>query len=175
MSCDFPVFSSADSLFIQASYLLSLKAGVILIMLAVGIPALSSFMLHYLRLHETMKDKRIAQVSGSFLVAGAAAIFFASSSTPLICGQVLFCLGHGFGVPARSLVTSMVDQTHLTTVFTLISVMTYAGLFAGGPLLAAMFQWGMRLGELWVGMPFLVSGGCFAFALLAVSSYSPDK
>lgn len=169
------LFQKLTILVLQASYLLSLRAGVILIVLAVGIPVLSGFMLHYLHLHKTLKDKRIAQVSGCFLVAGSVAIFFASSSAPLICGQVLFCLGHGFAVPARSLITSMVDQAHLGTVFTLVSVMTYMGLLAGGPLLAAMFQWGMRLGDFWMGMPFLVSGVCFAFALLVVSILNPNK
>lgn len=160
---------------LQASYLLSLRAGVILVVLAVGIPVLSGFMLRYLHLHETVKDKRIAQVSGCFLVAGAAAIFFASSSIPLISGQILFCLGHAFAVPARSLVASMVEQDHLGAVFTLISVMTYIGLLAGGPILAAMFKWGMTLGNFWMGMPFLVSGICFSFALLSVSLFAPSK
>lgn len=132
-------------------------------------------MLRYLHLHETTKDKRIAQVSASFLVAGAAVIFFASTSTPLIGGQVLFCLGHAFAVPVRSLVASMVEQEHLGAVFTLISVMTYIGLLAGGPLLAAMFKWGMTLGEFWMGMPFLISGVCFSFALLSVSLFAPSK
>ncbi|KAK3329762.1 major facilitator superfamily domain-containing protein [Apodospora peruviana] len=154
----------------EASYLISLSAGVYLFVLAVMIPAMSTFLLHRLRLHETAKDKHIAQVSGVFLVVGSWTLFFAASWAVLVLGQFLTSLGYAITIPARSIVTSMVEQKHLGALYTAVSVLTYAGVLTGGPLFAATFQWGLRLENFWLGMPFFVAGACFVLALLAVSA-----
>ncbi|KAL6786332.1 putative MFS multidrug transporter [Trichoderma sp. SZMC 28012] len=154
----------------KASYLVSLGAGINLIVHAVGIPALSTVLLWRLKLHEIAKDKRIAQISGVFLVLGTSIIFAAGSWTILVLGQVVYSMGLAFSVPARSIVTSMVEKRHLAALYTTISVLLYGGMLTGGPLFAGAFGWGLRLGGLWIGMPYLISCGCFALALLAVST-----
>ncbi|PTB47737.1 hypothetical protein M431DRAFT_21838 [Trichoderma harzianum CBS 226.95] len=154
----------------KASYLVSLGAGINLVVHAVGIPALSTVLLWRLKLHEIAKDKRIAQISGFFLVLGTSIIFTAGSWTILVLGQVVYSMGLAFSVPARSIVTSMVEKRHLAALYTTISVLLYGGMLTGGPLFAGAFGWGLRLGGLWVGMPYLISCGCFALALLAVST-----
>ncbi|POR31342.1 Uncharacterized protein TPAR_08440 [Tolypocladium paradoxum] len=154
----------------QASYLLSLRAGVNLVVLAVLIPAISSILLRRLQVQEIVKDQFLAQASSLLLALGSGTIFLARSWPPLLCGQLLFSLGFAFAVPARSLVTSMVEQKHLGAVYTTIAVLTYAGVLTGRPLLARAFQWGLELGEAWMGMPFLIASGCFVLALLAVTS-----
>lgn len=73
-------------------------------------------------------------------------------------------------LPVRSLTTSMVEQNHLATLYTVIEVLTNGGMIIGHPLLAASFGWGMQLGEFWIGLPFLIAAGCFLLALLAVST-----
>ncbi|KAL6689763.1 putative MFS multidrug transporter [Trichoderma pleuroticola] len=154
----------------KASYLVSLGAGINLIVHAVGIPALSALLLWRLKLHEIAKDKRIAQISGFFLVLGTSVISVAGSWTILVLGQVLYSLGLAFGVPARSIVTSMVEKRHLAALYTTISVLLYSGMLTGGPLFAGAFGWGLRLGGPWTRMPYLISCGCFSLALLAVST-----
>ncbi|KAI1781489.1 MFS general substrate transporter [Hypoxylon cercidicola] len=156
----------------KASYLISLGAGVNLVVHALLIPGLSSFLLHHLRLHEISKDKLIAQISGAFLAIGSSIIFLATSWVGLVAGECLASLGLAFPVPARSVVTSMVPKDHLAALYTAISVLSYAAMVAGGPLLASSFHWGMQLGDFWVGMPFLISAVCFIVALLAVSVVS---
>ncbi|UKZ80162.1 hypothetical protein TrVFT333_007919 [Trichoderma virens FT-333] len=74
----------------KASYLVSLGAGINLIVHAIGIPGLSTLLLWHLKLHEIAKDKRIAQISGFFLVLGTSIIFAAGSWTMLVLGQVLY-------------------------------------------------------------------------------------
>lgn len=64
----------------------------------------------------------------------------------------------------------MVEKRHLAALYTAISVLLYGGMLTGGPLFAGAFGWGLRLGGLWIGMPYLISCGCFALALLAVST-----
>lgn len=127
-------------------------------------------MLWRLNLHEIVKDKRIAQISGLFLVLGTGIAFAAESWAALVLGQVLTSMGLAFGVPVRSIVTSMVAQKHLAALYTTVSVLLYGGMLTGGPLLASAFHWGLRIGGLWLGMPFLVACICFSLALLAVSS-----
>lgn len=77
-------------------------------------------------------------------------------------------MGDVFVLPVRSVATSLVEQNHLATLYTAIEVVTYGGIFVGGPLLASAFRWGMRLGDFWMGLPFLLAAGFFLLALLAV-------
>ncbi|ETS77363.1 hypothetical protein PFICI_11237 [Pestalotiopsis fici W106-1] len=154
----------------QASLLLSLRAGVTLVLLAVILPALSSFLLIRLDLHESIKDKRLTQACGVLLAAGSSIIFFATSWEALLVGQFLFSAGCVFGVPARSLAAGMVDQKHVGVLFTVVSVAMQGGFIAGGPILATAFKWGMKLGDFWMGMPFLVALICFIVGTLSISA-----
>jgi MFS family permease len=153
----------------QASFLISLGAGVNLVVLAILLPTLSVFLLRRMHLHEMAKDKRIAQICGICLTAGSAMVFLAKSWITLTIGETLASLGYSITVPARSIVTGMVERRHLGALYMVISVLTYASVLGGGPLFASTFKWGMQLGDFWAGMPFLIAGGCFLFALLAVS------
>lgn len=116
------------------------------------------------------KDKRIAQGNALFLVLGAATFSLASSPALMVTGQALTSLGDAFAIPLRSLVTGMVEQEHRGTLYMVIQVWVEGALFAGGPLMASAFKWGMQLGSLWIGLPFLIATGFFALALAAVSS-----
>lgn len=139
------------------------------------IPTTSSFLRRALNLHEAAKDKFIAQISGSCLSIGSGLIFLAASGTYLVIGQLLVSLGSAFGVLAKSVVTSMVEQKHLATIFTTISVLSSLGSLIGAPLLAYTFKQGLKLGGIWIGLPFLVATGCFMLALLAISLASTNS
>ncbi|KAL2206789.1 MFS general substrate transporter [Sarocladium strictum] len=153
----------------KASYLVALGAGVNLIVHAFAIPALSIYLLQQLHLHEISKDKRIAQLSGIFLISGSILIFLAASARNLVTGHVVASLGLAFLVPVRSVVTSMVPQEHRGLLYTVIAIFTFAGMLTGGPTLAAIFRWGMDTGDFWTGLPFAMAASCYALALLAVS------
>ncbi|KAH8668573.1 major facilitator superfamily domain-containing protein [Xylariales sp. PMI_506] len=153
----------------EASYLFSISACTTFVVLILLIPAASSFLRQRLNLHEAAKDKLIAQISGSCLTLGSGLIFLAASGTYLVIGQLLVSLGLAFSVMAKSVVTSMVDQLHLATVFTALSVMTSLGSLIGAALLAYAFKEGMKLGGIWIGSPFLIATICFALALSAIS------
>ena len=153
----------------QASILISLRAGVSLVVLATLMPMLSDFFVHSLKADLAVKDKRLTQVSGICLTLGSAVTFLAPSPILLIAGQIIFALGYAFGITARILVTSLVEQKHLGIVYAGISAMTYCGIFVGGPLLASSFSWGMQLGGVWSGLPFLISAGLFMLATVAIT------
>ncbi|RAH43567.1 uncharacterized protein BO95DRAFT_465711 [Aspergillus brunneoviolaceus CBS 621.78] len=71
---------------------------------------------------------------------------------------------------ARTLVASLVAPRSLSTVYTLIGVVSSVGMLIAGPLLAGMFHLGMVLGDLWVGLPFLVAAGFYALVLAVISA-----
>jgi MFS family permease len=138
--------------------------------LAVLLPALSAYFVKQLNVSSTIRDKRLTQTSGSFLILGSTATFLATSPILLITGQVLFSLGYSFGVTATSLITGLVEQKHLGVLYTSIATMTYCGIVVGGPLLASTFSWGMQLGGFCVGLPFLITAGFFLIGTVAVSA-----
>ncbi|KAI0446910.1 MFS general substrate transporter [Xylaria telfairii] len=153
----------------KASLLLSLGAGLHLFVLMVLLPAISTFLLHRVGLHEMAKDKRLAQLSGGFLIAGSGLISIATSLSAMITGQVFFSMGYFFQIAIRSFVTGMVEPSQLGALFTIVAVFTYIGSLSGAPFFAWAFKLGMQLGGIWVGMPFFIAGTSFGVALLVVS------
>ncbi|KAM7205482.1 Major facilitator superfamily domain containing protein [Naviculisporaceae sp. PSN 640] len=151
----------------QASYIVSIGAGVGLLNLLVLLPLTSNILLTRFHLHETSKDKVIAQISGVFLVIGSLLLFFAHSWVVLVAGQLISHIGYAFTLPLRSIVTSMVHKSQFGALYMGISVLTYAGGLTGNPLVARIFKWGMQVGDgdTWMGLPYLVAGGCFTLAL----------
>lgn len=154
----------------KASILISVRAGVNLAALVAIVPAISLLLARKTSLPLILREKRIAQGSGLLLVAGCAVVFLAMDPAMLIFGLVLVSLGDVFSVPVRSLATGLVDPQHLGLLYTVIEVMTQAGLFIGQPMLAASFSWGLKLGGVWIGMPFLLAAGFFFMALIAIST-----
>lgn len=159
----------------KASLLISVRAGVNLAALAVIVPAISLLLARKTNLPLILCEKRIAQGSGLLLVAGCGVVFLAMDPVMLIFGLVLVSLGDVFSVPVRSLATALVDPQHLGLLYTVIEVMTQAGLFIGQPMLAASFSWGLKLGGVWVGMPFLLAAGFFFMALIAISTVPTNR
>ena len=119
-------------------------------------------------LHPTKADQSITVMSGVSLATGSVLLFFSKTPSVAILGQAFTALGFAFTVTARSFLTSMVDAQYLSILYTSITAVTYGGVIVGGPLLACAFQWGLRLGHFWVGMPFLITAVLFATATLAV-------
>lgn len=134
------------------------------------VPALNRFFINHWRCSQEQADKNIALSSGLALIIGSILIFLAASPFLLILGKTFYAAGIAFTVAARSLLTAKVDKRHLGLVFTSLNVAMNAGIIIGGPLMTAAFQWGLHLGDFWVGIPFLVSAALFLMATLAVSA-----
>lgn len=141
-----------------------------LLLLFVLLPAMSEFLTLKVKLRPSVRDKYLTMVSFLLLTTGYILIFFARSTGAFIAGLTVCALGSSFQVPARSLITGLVEQNQLGTVYTGIAVVTSCGMIVAGPLLAYSFKWGMLLDGLWLAMPFLVtailSGIGLVFVLL---------
>jgi len=153
----------------KASFLVSVRSGMSLLVLAALVPALSRLFELRLKMNTFVKDKRITQISGMFLISGSLTTFLATVPAVIVLGQVCIGLGYAFLVSARSLATSMVKQEHLGALYTGIAAVTYSGMLIGGPLMAESFSWGMKLGDFWMGLPFLLSASFFSIALFVIS------
>lgn len=116
------------------------------------------------------RDKILTQVNALLMLLGCLFIFVAPNLILLSLGVVVFGLGSSFSVTARTLVTSLVEPTSLSTIYTLLSVMSSIGSLVAGPLLAGVYHLGMVLGDKWLGLPFLFAAALYGLALVAISA-----
>jgi hypothetical protein len=87
-------------------------------------------------------------------------LLFGLSPTLLIAtaGMGITALGSGSFFLIRSLLTPLVPAHNVAQVYSLISVVDTLGAMLGAPLLASLFNWGLRIGGYGVGMPFYFLG-----------------
>ncbi|KAK5305742.1 hypothetical protein LTR99_003286 [Exophiala xenobiotica] len=101
-----------------------------------------------------------------------------SVGTPalMIIGIILFTLGTGFAPTARSLVTSLVEFHNVETtsdigrLYALISLMEGIGALVAALGMSWALRFGLRLGQVWLGLPF--GFAAILFALVAIITFS---
>jgi len=82
-------------------------------------------------------------------------------------GMGITALGSGSFFLIRSLLTPLVPAHNVARLYSVISVVDTLGAMIGAPLLASLFNWGLRIGGYGVGMPFYFLGMiCAAITVL---------
>ncbi|KAI0805581.1 major facilitator superfamily domain-containing protein [Xylaria sp. FL0064] len=158
----------------QAGLLLSLRAGVNIILFIVILPLIINFVLA--KTHATTRDLWIGQASIVLMTIGAFILSASATATLMIIGLIVYTLRTGFPPIIRSLVTYLVDSHHesqtsdIARLYALISVLEGIGSLVAGPGMAWAFRWGISLGESWLGLPFGLAAILFAIALVTVFS-----
>ena len=68
----------------------------------------------------------------------------------------------------------IVGQTSrdIAQLFATIAIMEALRVLLSRPLLSLAFRWGMKLGDAWLGMPFLLRGVLFAFIMIVTFTVS---
>ncbi|OAA43932.1 MFS multidrug transporter [Beauveria brongniartii RCEF 3172] len=150
----------------KASYLLPLRAGINLVVLFWVIPHLLRFFTKQRGLIQWQADKYVTLLSGVCLAIGSILIFLSANPLELVFGQTFIALGFSFTVTARSFLTAMVEPRFMSLLYSGVTSVTYAGLIVGGPVFSTAFQWGLKLGGIWIGLPFLVAAVLFTVAFL---------
>ncbi|PQK17555.1 hypothetical protein BB8028_0008g00640 [Beauveria bassiana] len=150
----------------KASYLLPLRAGINLVVLFWVIPHLVRFFTKQRGLVQWQADKYVTLISGVCLAVGSVLIFLSSNPLGLVLGQTFIALGFSFTVTARSFLTAMVEPRFLSLLYSGVTSVTYAGLIVGGPVFSTALKWGLKLGGIWIGLPFLVAAVLFTVATL---------
>ncbi|ATY60309.1 MFS multidrug [Cordyceps militaris] len=152
----------------KASYLLPLRAGINLVVLFYVVPKLLQYLTGKRGLVQWKADKYVTFISSVCLTIGSILIFLSSHPLGAVIGQSFIALGFTFTVTARSLLTAMVEPRYVSLLYTSVTSVTYAGLVVGGPVFAAAFQWGLKIGGIWIGMPFLVTTALFLIITVIV-------
>ncbi|KAF2970819.1 hypothetical protein GQX73_g2829 [Xylaria multiplex] len=150
-----------------ASYLIALRAGINILVLFALIPSISSYFRRK-GMPSSQVDKYITIASGALLVFGSILIFFSSTPTSLIFGQTVTALGFAFTVTARSFMTTLASTQYMGLLSISITIASHGAIAVGGPFLAWTFHAGLDLGNIWIGMPFLVEAILFALGTIAV-------
>ncbi|PMB73674.1 hypothetical protein BM221_001098 [Beauveria bassiana] len=150
----------------RASYLLPLRAGINLVVLFWVIPHLVRFFTQQRGLFQWQADKYVTLISGVCLAIGSVLIFLSADPLGLVLGQTFIALGFSFTVTARSFLTAMVEPRFMSLLYSGVTSVTYAGLIVGGPVFSTVFEWGLKLGGTWIGLPFLVAAVLFTVATL---------
>ncbi len=88
----------------------------------------------------------------------------------MIFGLGLSTLSYGYRVLVRSLLAPIVDGHHSNAMYTTISLFESMGSIMAGPLLSALFREGMKWGEAWLGLPFLLIGVLYGSATVGLLS-----
>ncbi|KAM3523409.1 hypothetical protein MY4038_008209 [Beauveria bassiana] len=150
----------------RASYLLPLRAGINLVVLFWVIPYLVRFFTKQRGLFQWQADKYVTLISGVCLAIGSVLIFLSADPLGLVLGQTFIALGFSFTVTARSFLTAMVEPRFMSLLYSGVTSVTYAGLIVGGPVFSTALKWGLKLGGIWIGLPFLVAAVLFTVATL---------
>jgi len=116
------------------------------------------------------RDLRICQASAALLVLGNLGIGLAPSLPAVAGAIILLAGGNAAFVALRCVVSHIVSPAHLATVYATIGIMTNMGVFAAGPILAALFKSGMKSG--FTGLPYICVGAAFV-AFLVVTLVVP--
>ncbi|KAI0537873.1 major facilitator superfamily domain-containing protein [Xylaria digitata] len=153
--------------FAKASYLIALRAGINILVLFALIPGISSYFRRK-GMPSSQVDKYITIASGTLLVFGSVLIFSSSTPTSLVFGQTVTALGFAFTVTARSFMTTLASTQYMGLLSISITIASHGAIAVGGPFLAWTFHAGLNLGNIWIGMPFLVEAILFALGTIAV-------
>ncbi|KAJ0164568.1 hypothetical protein CTA2_708 [Colletotrichum tanaceti] len=124
------------------------------------------------------RDLFLARVSSVALLLGALTMAASPTIGAFVGGLAILSLGSGWGSYVRSLCAVYVDPAHRTRLYSIVSVVETVGMTFTEPMLAGLFGLGMRLGGLWIGLPYVgVAGFCIAALglLLLVRLPSPEN
>ena len=145
----------------KTTLLLSLRAGVNIILFLFVLPLLSAYA--FANATTSFKDLFISRISIVLMVLGSLALSVSSTAALMIIGLIIYTMGTGFVPVVRSLITSRVEAHHASKtsdigrLYAVIAVMEGIGSLVAGPGMAFAFRVGMKMGEAWLGLPFLVA------------------
>ncbi|KAI1869194.1 uncharacterized protein JN550_005824 [Neoarthrinium moseri] len=152
----------------KASFLLTIRSIVSLVVLIVVLPALTQLLTVRYKVGVIRRDVWITRVTGLAGVLGSLLIAFASTPDILILGLVTFAIHGGMTAVLRSLLSNMVEPRHLGTMNSLLGILEMIALMLGAPALFSSFRLGLELSGDWIGLPFICAAAMIAFSTIIV-------
>jgi hypothetical protein len=133
--------------------------------LTVFIPIANYFLLKFMRLPAHWADLFIARGSIVLTTVSFVVIGIAAHPALLIIGLLVFNMGTGYNAAMRSVAIHVLGgqaSPDVGRLFAVIAIAESLGVMVAGPFLAEFFEWGIELGEPWIGIPFIASAAVFA-------------
>ncbi|KAF6811789.1 major facilitator superfamily transporter [Colletotrichum sojae] len=122
------------------------------------------------------RDLFMARVSSVAFLIGSLVMSASPTVGSFIFGLAILSLGTGWGSYVKSISTVFVDAAHRTRLYSIMSLVEMVGQTYAEPMLAGLFSLGMRMGGLWIGLPYLgVAGFCALALMLLLIVRLPDQ
>ncbi|GES56880.1 MFS transporter [Aspergillus terreus] len=150
----------------QANFLMSFKPALTIPLFLIVLPAISRYLLRTMPTNK--KDLQLARVSIIFLAAGTLGIGLSPSIAALVPSLLLQTAGSGFVYLTRSLVTTLVEREETARLFTIIEVLQSVGNVIASLAITAVFQIGLELGGVWIGLAWMMTSTAFVLVGVAI-------
>jgi len=143
-----------DLTFSKATLLLTIRAGINFALMFAGLPFVTRFVTTRWQLCGQRKDLYLSRASFAINIAGYLMLGASPTIATTIVSLVVLSGGMGAAMFVRSFLTSLVPAHHVARLYSVISIVDTVGAMLGSPLLFALFNRGMSLGGMGIGLPF---------------------
>lgn len=148
--------------FAEATTILTLRSVANILLLFLFLPFLAKYLTTTRGLCTQRTDLWMSRASMASWALGWLVFGLSPTLLSATAGMGITALGSGSFFLIRSLLTPLVPAHNVARLYSLISVVDTLGAMLGAPLLAGLFNWGLRVGGLGVGMPFYFLGAVCA-------------
>ncbi|KAM0707094.1 hypothetical protein Q7P35_006425 [Cladosporium inversicolor] len=153
--------------FAEATTILTLRSIANILLLFLLLPFLSNLLTRSRGFCAQRTDLWMSRASMASWALGWLVFGLSPTLLSATAGMGISALGSGSFFLIRSLLTPLVPAHNVARLYSLISVVDTLGAMLGAPLLAGLFNWGLRVGGYGVGMPFYFLGMlCAAITVL---------
>ncbi|KAI0024025.1 major facilitator superfamily domain-containing protein [Xylariomycetidae sp. FL0641] len=142
-----------------------------LIVVLVIVPLVSAAMVNpsmpgFLRItNEKRRDLLLARWSYAAVIIGTFVLGISPSLADFVFGLVVMSLGSAAASCVQGTAVLYVDEHHRSSFFSLLALTKFTGNLWGSPALAGLFSAGMKLGGMWIGLPYFGVSGLAAIML----------
>ncbi|PLB46300.1 MFS general substrate transporter [Aspergillus steynii IBT 23096] len=143
----------------QANFLIAFKPALTIPLFLIILPAVSRHLLA--RMPQIQKDLTLARISIICLAVGTLGIGLSPTIATLIPSLLLQTCGSAFVYLARSLITTLVHREETARLFTVIEVLQSVGNVIASLLITGVFQIGLQLGGMWIGLAWIMTSLAF--------------
>lgn len=145
--------------FAQAGFLLSIRGFGNIFVSLIFIPIITKILMSdrfRFRYSTAQKDLTLAKAFMLLLTVGTALVTVPAISG-VIAGVIIVTLGFGWLAMCRSLMVVFIDESQLSQLYSLISMVEAIGTLLAQPILSGLFSIGLGLGPPWEILPFTVT------------------
>ncbi|CAI7655258.1 unnamed protein product [Penicillium glandicola] len=154
----------------QSNFLVSCRPTVSIPLFLFGLPLLKSRFLSP-RLSSTEKDLWLARRSIFCLTIGTLGIGLSPTIATMIPSMIIQTSGSGFVFLARSIVTTLVERDETARLFTAIEIIQSLGNVVASLSITTVFQIGLRLGGVWIGLAWMMTSTLFCIVGVAIWTF----